>query len=395
MVKHFICRGKKKIKYWKYRLDGNSLTTYSGTDPQRMRETKSTYADQQETKTNVYELTKKKMEEGFVYLTNWEKVKPGELLFQMIVPGNSVSYPFDLHPTQDKLAVALMPKDAEGAIISIVDLHTGTMEPVHTCMVLGDQSFIHSLHFNGSGTGLYYNLNTETCFLDLESREPRRIGKYRQYRDSTFNPFCVNPRQDLHRERLLYYDDGNIAKVLDHTGNTCFEAKFDMETEECRRGTISPSGKLAAFYVKNNSSSAEIRIYNIDENRLIKSIPIDYELEGIGFTPDEEQLVFTHKNYQGPGFMDIQSGETVFYFSDKFRNDRWATCFNWRYSHRGDILAVGDFGLKLYNAASKERIKLPPEWGMPQRVHGITFAREDRYFAYGGDGGELSVRKMI
>jgi len=413
MEKQLIYRQGGQVKYWQYQLTDTQLRTYSGKNPDKLRCHEKIFATEQEAQDFAEKVERKKRQEGFVYLGNWEQAAFGEVVFQMTVPDRSVSNFFDVHPTEPVLALGTIKKDAYGACLYLVNFKTGQLEKVYNELpeVSGEghfpQTFIHSMHFGPSGKEIFFTLNEQTHKLTLQTGETTRLAGYREWTDSQFNPFCVRPMPDQAHQRWLLFDTGNTAKVTDTAGNAVFQTRFLSTTAECRSGALSPSGKYVAFYIASRyliyghtdaakDKTNEVQIWDVAQNTLVRTLPMDVKVTEVGFTPAEDQLVISKEFAQGPAFYDLRSGEKRFHFEDDFRDGRWFTCFSWAFSNGGQWLAVGGFSPYLFNAKTREPISLPyqPLFDLGQRVYGLAFSRDNRFLISGGDQGELFVCKM-
>lgn len=398
-----------KTRYWKATLEDRTLTTATGSKLEKLRQRKREFPDPDAAKKHFNKTSRKKMREGFVYVRDLEKAQPGEVVFQGLPPDSSVSSFLDLHPDGHTLAIGTIKGGAYSASLYFMDLRTG--EHTELLSVSAEhprQTFLHSVRFGPNGKSLYYALNGETVRLDPETGEAETVGGYDYWADGTtnLNPFCVRPDTDSSKTRLLYFDEGNFAKVYDAgEGAALFETRVGSDTAECRAGCVSRSGKLIALYVASrhliyghddaaSDDTNEVQIWNVDQGLLVKTLRFDQDVKRIGFSPDEKHLLATVGTRQGLAIFDLERGTEIFSFQARSPYlDGLESCHSWAFSPDGRTLAFGAHrAVWLVDYETKEITDLPNP--SSQRPHRLLFSECGRLLLSGGDHGDLIAWKV-
>lgn len=232
------------------------------------------------------------------------------------------------------------------------------------------------------------------------------LARFEQHQGTNYNPFCVRPSWDGERARLLVFDAGDRVRILGRGDETLLEVSTFSPTNECRCGALSYSGKWLALYRASrfliyghkdaqHDSTNWIEVWDIDAKALVRQVPVMRKIERVGFDPSEKRLLFSHEFAQGPGELSIDTGEELWHNEGPFRTDRWGTCFSWRHSPDGQILAVGGFGLRFLDTVGHTpSITQPGEPRVVQRVYRIVYSADGSIVASGGDHGRLQVHKV-
>jgi hypothetical protein len=159
MEKQLIYRQGDQVKYWKYQLTDTQLRTFSGKSPDKLKCHEKIFATEREAQDFAEKAERKKRQEGFVYLGNWEQAAFGEVVFQMMVPDHSTAEFFDVHPTEPLLALGTIKTDPNGAGLYLVNFKTGQIGNIYNELPDAKEylrpKFIHSVHFGPSGEEIF------------------------------------------------------------------------------------------------------------------------------------------------------------------------------------------------------------------------------------------------
>ncbi|GAB3153479.1 hypothetical protein GCM10027290_46320 [Micromonospora sonneratiae] len=385
-----------KPRYVRLSVDGTRFDRASWAGSGKPRHSGKTYASESNARVALERESARRMQEGFVLLREPDEVATGEIVMQCAVPNRYASDAFDLHPDGHTLAVGTVLHQGYGAEIHLIDVWTGQRRLIHTEPATSEQSFIHTVLFDGDGQGLVFTVDGETRHLDLDTGASRVIASYQQHRSTRFNPFRVQPSWDRARKRLLAFDAEDVVRVLDAAGNPLLEVPTQGRPE-CQAGALSRSGRLLVL----GYQQLETEIWQVDTGEKLWSgrFPFAFDrsasglgLDNIGFDPTERFVVADAGYAEGPGAMSVESGVLAWAIHDPYRTDRWGTCYSWTYSPDGTLLAIGKRGgIELRNAATQELLpgQLPPSaTGDTRRV---VFSADGQFIAAGGNTGRLSV----
>jgi hypothetical protein len=306
------------------------------------------------------------------------------------------------------LVAAGMKQGARGYVLRAYDLRTGRTETVDDVTPKGgrSQTFVHAVLLDATGEHVIYALDGETRRKRIATGHETVLARFDEHRDAQFNPFVVQPVFDAARARLLVFDAGDRARILDADGDTVFEQVVNTRTAETRARALSPSGKRVAVYVASRhliyghddarkDKTHEVRVFDVDSGRLLRTLPAPYKIDGLGFTPDDRTLLVTQEYLQGPAFVDLETGRELFHFDDAFHTHRWMTARHFAYSPDGQWLAVASETLKLYDAATREAREMfdAEEGWMCWEIRRVAWSADSQRLAYAA-GGDLFVVRL-
>ncbi|MBC6457645.1 WD40 repeat domain-containing protein [Actinomadura sp. HBU206391] len=403
-----------KPRFYRVRLDGRRLIGTAWAEGRSPRETvKDLDVDTDHLAVRAFDKARdKKMREGFCHVADVAGAARGDVVLEFLVPNRSPAEAFDLSPDGRTLVVATTLKEAYGAEIHLVDVATG-----HRRLLRAEepqagsesspkrQTFLHAVLFDAGGQRIVYALNEETRVLDIATGAIRTLARYRQFRDSRFNPFRVRPSWDRARGRLLVFDTGDRVRVLDPDWRTVFETSTAGSSFECRAGALSPSGRLLALvhgkgsiYSQDDPAVTELEVWDVENGTAVHRFAVDRPVHRIGFDPSEGLLVVNPESVQGPGAFSLETGTLAWHFPAPYRTDRWDDCYAWAYSADGKMLAVGRRGLTdVIDATSRESdpaFGRRPESGGTGRTYGVKISDDGTLVASGGDSGRIVVRRL-
>ncbi|MFF8612285.1 hypothetical protein [Streptomyces sp. NPDC015350] len=260
-----VHHGFPKPKYVRLRVDGDSLRRESRSgESGRPRHSAKDCGSPTEAGYALAKETRKRLHDGFVMLRDPAEAAVGEPVLVAAAPNHCSSQVLDVHPEGHTLVVGTTLKGAYGAEIHLVDVATGVRRLVHTEPAGERQTFVHTVRFDAAGQGVVHALNGETRHLDLATGTSRTLASYEQWQTSDFNPFCVQPSWDRDRARLLVFDAGNRARVLDAAGAPLLDLDVARQPE-CRAGALSPSGRLLALAF--GTGPAHVEVWDVDTGR--------------------------------------------------------------------------------------------------------------------------------
>ncbi|MFR9779687.1 WD40 repeat domain-containing protein [Micromonospora sp. MS34] len=343
-----------------------------------------------------------RMREGYVFVRDPAGTPPGEPVLRCAPPNRHGPQTLDLHPHGHTLAVASPHRDAYGADLHLVDVATGQRRLLHTeTPGRGEQTFIHTVLFDGDGTGLVYALNGETRHLDLSTGTTRVLARYAQFSTARFNPFCARPVQDAARQRLLLFDvDDQVRVRATSTGEDVLVLRT-ADQPECRAGALSSSGRLLALAYGVHDST--VQLWHVDTGRLLRSTRFPFPftsttgrtgISQLGFDPTERLLLATGGFAEGPFALPVDGDALAWAVPDPHHPDRYGTCFGWQYSPCGSLLAIGGrLGASLH-LRDGEPAPVPLAPSHTGRTHRVAFSADGTLLACGGDTGQLSVHRV-
>lgn len=404
-----------KVKFYRIAVEGPRLIRSAWTEGRRPRETVTECASEYEAEREFEELRWKKLREGFACVADAAQSARGAVVLDVKVPNQCSAEAFDLSPDGGTIVVGTMLKDAYGAEIHLIDVGTGHRRLIHAeppeirPEPLGrGQTFVHAVHFDAGGEHIVYALNGETRLFNPATGHTRTLARYREFQDANFNPFRVRPSWDAARRRLLLFDSGNRVRVLDvfdHDGNEVFATSTERSSMGCWAGALSPSGKLMALcfskgsrYKEDDPEVTEVEIWDIDQRKVLRRIPMDRKPHTLGFDPADTLLVANPASVEGPCAFSLESGELVWHFPHPFLTDRWATCYGWAYSPDGSTLAIGRRGdTDVVDAVTRHPdpafTRRPGDRGTG-RTYTVRISADGTLVAAGGDTGRIIIRRL-
>jgi len=346
---------------------------------------------------------RKKLQEGYV-LRPTPDARPQQLITRVSLPHSQQHDYFDVHRTAARLLVASEQRPSnENAWLHQVDLDAATTVEMFHDDGGGErtQTFSHRALYLGDNTALFA-VNDRTWRVDLRTQEAVSIASY-QGGEAHFNSHCVWPSRDASYQRALVFDRGNMLRVIDAAGKTVFETCVSSPTSECRSGAISPSGRRVVAYIVSRKlvyghddaamdKTHEARVWDVDSGELIHTVALTVNLDRVGLTPDDRQLVALREYAQGPAFFDLQTGARVHFFDDPDRDDRWATCRAWAYSPDGKLLALGGYQTQIVGASDHQvRFTLSEDdsYGYSEVRH-LQFSSDSQTLYVGAGNGEVT-----
>ena len=381
-------------KFCRLTLNGRRLIRASWTGARRLRESVKNLDVQNESDAkHAFDRARDQlMRKGYCRVIDAASAARGDTVLEVLVPNRCPADVFDIAPDGRTLVIGTMLADAYGAEIHLVDISTGQRRLIHAeppeIRPTGKgQTFLHAVLFHADGERIVYALNGETRLLDPATGQQRALAVYRQWTDAAFNPFCVRPLWNGDRSRLLVFDAGDMVRVLDANGSPLWELSTTDSWTECRAGTLSPSGRLAAVYRASrgviyhhsdalHDTTNQIEVWDIAAGRLITQLPAPVDgqaVHRIGFDPTERLIVTNPFPARGPCALSVDTGELAWHFPDKYRTDRWDVCFAWAHSPDGATLAIGrggtvdvvDAGTHVADPAFDQRLTRWPQRARP------------------------------
>ncbi|MCF2533618.1 WD40 repeat domain-containing protein [Yinghuangia soli] len=393
-------------KFCRVAVDGSRLTTSTWAEGRRPRENTQDFASSTAAEAGFAEYRRKKLREGFAYVADPARAVRGDVVLDLRAPHRCTGG-FDLSPDGSTLVVASFRDSTNHAELYLIDVATNSRQLIHTesGLVGGQKPLPHAVLFDAAAERIAYMLNGETRLLDVPSGQSRTLATYVQYKDSRFNPFRVRPQWDAERRRLLVFDSGDTARVLDRDAEPVFATSTVRGSADCWAAGLSPSGRLLALcftsgsaYDAGNPRVVEVEVWDVDRGQLACRLPVDNRPDTIGLDPTDTLLIAGSEHLDGPAAYDPETGELLWYCPDPHRSERWARCHGWAYSPDGKTLAVGGRGETLIVDAATRRhdpaFMRRDEQGGTGRTDLIRFSSDQTLVASGGDNGRIVVRKL-
>src|SRR5262249_9762682 len=220
----------------------------------------------------------------------------------------------------------------------------------HTEPAGPQQTVLHAALFDRTGEAVYLQLNGDTYRLDLQSGARTQLAGYAPYQTANFSLFGVRPCFDAARRRLLVFDKGSVARVLEG-GRTVLEVSTHSPTTLCEAGALSPSGRLLALYRVSrglvhfdkdaqHDSTNEVEVWDVERGQLWARVPLAEELDHVGIDPQDRQLLVTQSGSRGPVAYALPSGRPAWRLHSFWKNDRLGDCYDWDFSPDGSLLAT-------------------------------------------------------
>ncbi len=399
-IKELVLAGQK-ARFITLRAEGAVLTkrTWTAGAETKAKETSKTCATAAACRSEFDKAVRAKQRE--FYATVRPHAAAGQVVHESFAPGGGGGAVLDLAPDGRSLLTASITSESSfGSKLHLIDVATGARTIVAEHPGGDRQQFLLAALFDYTGRNVFYTLNAETWWLALDTGERTRLSAGDPAR---LNPHVVRPFFDRDRTRLVVFAENGGVRVLDRARSIVAEVSTVSPTTECRAAALSPSGRLLALYIVSrgrlyghedakHDTSSFVQIWDLDESRLVRTLPFAEKLDQLHFSPGEDDLIVTWDYRQGPVGIDLATGEERWRFEASPPTDRLATAYCIARSPDGTLLAVGRNELCLYRNGSKEPLELE-ETGVWGEVGRVIFSADGSLVAF-TQSGSAFVRRV-
>lgn len=401
----YVRANAKGVRYWQLERDGANLITATGTSLQKLKSKTQTLADEHEARRSAIKTRHKKMREGYVFLRPFVEAGVGEVFFRCSLPHSQQHDYLDVSPSGRYLLIASEQRPMNhNAWLHLVDQETATTtELFHDdgSWTSSSQTFTHRAQFLGEDAALFA-VNGRTWRVEIPTGKASVVSSFQDNSyNARFNDHRVWPSRDAHYKRALVFEQGDVLRVIEASGQAIFELSLSSETLECLAASLSPSGRYVVGYLANtdllyqeestmSAQTHEVRVWDVESGKQVSCFSPDYPLSRVGLTPDDRQVIAVRDYAQGPVFFDAESGKQIRFFDDPYSDDRWQTCPGWSYSADGTLLALATDPLQLLDAKEFQVLRqLQDPESFDMSVRSLTFSSDNRSLYLGTTFGEI------
>ncbi|MFT3696544.1 MAG: hypothetical protein QM831_25620 [Kofleriaceae bacterium] len=327
---------------------------------------------------------RKKLRDDYVVLAPAER---GKIMLEAFAGGGGGGPELDMSLDGKYLVTASMTTGSNfGVTLELIEIETGLRTVLLKEPAGVRQNFLHGPLFDRTGKGIYFVLRDALEYIDIATKKRTVISK-----EADVNYHVVQPSFDAERKRLVIFDR-SLVRVIDEQRKKLCEVDTKSTTTECRGAAISGSGRYLALYIVSrgivyshddakSDTTNLVHIYDVETGSLWETITVDQQVDDLGFTPDETQLVVTYYYAKGPVGLRIPSGEQAW----AIRGDDKDLAYNrdWAFAPGGKSLALSGRRPRVVTFPGLKPVEIEDAgFGRPEHV--IVSADGKRLAAYVG-----------
>lgn len=363
--------------------EASELATRTATGGKAPVETRKRYKSEQEATREYHKVTRAKFRDGYALLRERASAPRGAVVFAGFASGGGGGPVLDVSPDGRYALTAGHSGAPRSVWVERIDLATGERKVIFE-RSHPTQIFLHSAHFERDEGRILVSLSDNIERAPIDGGKTEVVGTFRSKGTRhPFNPHVLRPLQSADRGRAVLFDERLQVNVVEERFDPVLAVPTMHETTECRGVGLSSSGKLLAVFrvsrgiVYNHDdakhdATCEVEIWDIDKAKKIAVLPMERQIDRLGFDPTDRLLLATHYYAAGPVAYSLETGKQAFAFSDGQGEGGLARAHDFTCSPDGSLLAIASGATCLYDAATRAPIEVEP-FGL--RATLVVFAR--------------------
>jgi len=341
------------------------------------------------------EFLQRMLGEGYTYLAYGQR--PLDVVFRGWIGRPTSSRAVDLHADGHTVVVGDYDPsvgrvrfhffDLTSAVHTHVDGASFTPEP-------GTGHRLHALYCHPTKNVAYYVLQQTTFRHDFERRETTEIASFGPM--SPFNPYQLSSLLNRDRSHLVTLEEGPrvcVRAIAEAEEPEVFSAPVDPALGTIMDGSISPSGRYLALYIKKLSGSVagQVLVYDVSSGRQIHVLPWappDGFIGEAGFLSESELAVAT-SIYDVASTNAAPSGAMPSWIRERLPHRVWSL------SPDGQSIVTIHRAPRIVDLKSREvRAEATDLLAPWQKTERLVISRDGRLLATGGDRGYVVVYQL-